>query len=225
LVWNVCRAVHRPVFATAIMAGMAGQETTTPVARRRGAYPGTFDPPTTAHLAIARAALEQCRLDRVDLVLSRAPLGKEGRTAAPLDDRVAVLEAVAASRPWLGVVVSEARLVADVAAGYDVVVVGADKWEQIVDPAWYGGSAEARDAALARLPLVAVAPRAGARVVLDGVHVPPGVVVLSIDDGVAGVSSTRARSGRVEMMLPEARAHDARTGVWASTRPRAGEPA
>ena len=74
---------------------------------------------------------------------------------------VAVLEAVASSRPWLGVAVTEARLIADIAARYDVVVLGADKWAQVLDPAWYGGSTEARDEALARLPRVLVAPRAG----------------------------------------------------------------
>ena len=35
-----------------------------------GAYPGTFNPPTRAHLAVAAAAREQCGLARVDLVVS-----------------------------------------------------------------------------------------------------------------------------------------------------------
>ena len=61
-----------------------------------------------------------------------------------------VLERVAASRPWLGVAVTDKRLIADVAAGYDAVIMGTDKWIQVCDPAWYGGSLEARDEALAR---------------------------------------------------------------------------
>ncbi|MDT1909227.1 hypothetical protein, partial [Acinetobacter baumannii] len=35
---------------------------------RIGAYPGTFNPPTIAHLAVADAARAQRRLDRVVLV-------------------------------------------------------------------------------------------------------------------------------------------------------------
>jgi nicotinic acid mononucleotide adenylyltransferase len=61
---------------------------------RTGAYPGTFDPPTLAHLAIAEAAVRQCRLDRVDLVLSLDPLGKPGARAT-LEHRLRVLDEMA----------------------------------------------------------------------------------------------------------------------------------
>ncbi len=44
-----------------------------------GVYPGSFDPPTVAHLAIAEAARDQAGLDRVVLAVSRAALGKEQR--------------------------------------------------------------------------------------------------------------------------------------------------
>jgi hypothetical protein len=171
-----------------------------------GAYPGSFDPPTVAHLAIADAARRRCGLERVDLVLSEVTLGKEGAHHAGLADRVAVLEAVAASRPWLGVVVTRARLLVDIAAGYDVVVMGADKWAQVVDPAWYGSMA-ARDEALARLPRVAVAPR-------PGWPVPAGVVALDIDDAHGAVSSTAARAGDHHHMVPEAAALARATGAW-----------
>ena len=56
---------------------------------------------------------------------------------------------------------TDAQLITDIAAGYDVVVMGADKWAQVRDPAWYDGSTAARDAALARLARVLVAPRPG----------------------------------------------------------------
>ncbi|MGH9068018.1 MAG: hypothetical protein ACRD0J_11125, partial [Acidimicrobiales bacterium] len=39
------------------------------------------------------------------------------------------------------------------------VILGADKWAQVLDPAFYGGSRSARDAAVARLPLVVLARR------------------------------------------------------------------
>ena len=160
----------------------------------RAAYPGTFDPPTLAHLAIAEAALTTCGVDGVDLVVNRAPLGKP--SALALEVRVAMLEALAASRPWLDVVVTDHQLLADIAAGYDVLVLGADKWAQVVDERWYP-SAAARDAAVARLPRVAVARR-------GDLPLPDGCIVLDVD--LPDVSSTAARGGRDDLVPPECRA-------------------
>jgi nicotinic acid mononucleotide adenylyltransferase len=160
---------------------------------RRAAYPGTFDPPTIAHLAIAEAARAQCGVDRVDFVLNDQPLGKGAIT--PLARRLAMLEAVAASRPWLGVAVSEYLHLADIARGYEVLVMGADKWEQLLDVQFYA-DAHAREDALSRLPQLAVAPRHGHRV-------PDDCVLLEID--LAHVSSTRARAGQHDLVPPEAR--------------------
>src|SRR4051812_26092062 len=126
---------------------------------RRGAFPGSFNPLTLGHLAVAEVARTQCNLGEVDLIVSRVALAKEPVERPRLEDRVAVLRAAAASRPWLGVRVTDDQLIADIAAGYDVVIMGADKWAQVDDPAFYGGSTDARDAAVARLPVVAVAPR------------------------------------------------------------------
>jgi hypothetical protein len=159
----------------------------------RGAYPGTFDPPTIAHLAIAEAARAQCGLARVDLVLNPNPLGKSD--IRPLEKRVAMLEAVASTRPWMNVVVTDLLHLADIAQGYDVLVLGADKWSQVLDPAFYASDA-ARDAAVARLPLLAVAPR-------HDFATPHGCVLLEIE--MPHVSSTAARSGQTDLVLPEAR--------------------
>jgi cytidyltransferase-like protein len=158
----------------------------------RGVYPGTFDPPTIAHLAVAEAALSQCELDSVDLVVNRTPLGKAG--VRPLATRVAMLEAVATVRPWLHVAVTDQLHIADIADGYDVLILGADKWAQVLDPSFYSSGAD-RDAAVARLPKLALAPR-------HGLSLPDGCVVLDVD--LSHVSSTAARAGRVEMVLPEA---------------------
>jgi hypothetical protein len=152
-----------------------------------GCYPGSFDPPTIAHLAVAEAAVRHAGLDRVDLVLARRTLGKDHLDPATVERRRALLLEVAAERPWLGVAVTDARLIVDQAEGYDAVIMGADKWAQVVDPAWYGGSAAARDRAVARLPRVLVAPRAGER--------PAGVELLDLPAHVADVSSTAVRSG------------------------------
>ena len=182
----------------------AGPETpqTAPVI---GCYPGSFNPPTVAHLAVAEAAVEQARLDRLDLVVSRVALGKEDLSVPTVADRIVVLEDVASTRPWLGVAVTDAQLLVDVAAGYDVLVLGADKWAQVLDPDWYG-SVTARDDALARLPRVLVAPRGG--------DAPSGVELLRVADHHAHVSATAARAGATEHMLAEAATFDARTGAW-----------
>ncbi|MCU1370862.1 MAG: hypothetical protein JWO77_2056 [Ilumatobacteraceae bacterium] len=163
-----------------------------------GCYPGSFNPPTVAHLAVAEAAVRAAGLDRLDLVVSRVALGKEGLDVPTLADRVAVLEAVAATRPWLGVVVTDARLIADIARSYDAVVMGADKWRQVNDPAWYI-DADARDAAIAALPLVLVAPRGADR--------PEGVELLDLEEAHLHVSATAVREGHAHAaawVLPEA---------------------
>jgi nicotinate-nucleotide adenylyltransferase len=184
---------------------------------RVAAYPGSFDPPTVAHLAVAEAAFEQLDVDRVDLVISIDPLGKDGSRQVGITDRLAVLAAVAAARPWLGVATTERRLIADIAEGYAAVVMGADKWAQVLDPDWYEGSTAARDRALAALPAIGIAPRPtddgpGAAPVL----LPAGlrVVELDVHPSHRAVSATSVRSGRHEWMAPEAAAFAERTGAW-----------
>jgi nicotinic acid mononucleotide adenylyltransferase len=163
----------------------------------RGVYPGSFDPPTIAHVAIAEAAVRAGALTRLDIAISRVALGKDAAAQAPLGQRRALVERLGVSRPWLRVVVIDEQLVTDIAAGYDVVVMGADKWAQVRDPAWYGGSVSARDAAVARLGRVLVAPRAGFAVA--------DAEVLDLPDHLAEVSSSSARAGARHLVAPECR--------------------
>jgi hypothetical protein len=114
-----------------------------------------------------------------------------------------VLEAVAASRSWLDVVVTERRLLVDIADGYDVLILGADKWEQVLDTRFYGDSMDAMKTAVAGLPHLAVAPR-------KDHALPTGALVTVLDVAHHDVSSTAARAGAVEQMLPEALA----SGLW-----------
>ena len=160
-----------------------------------GVYPGSFDPLTIAHLAIADAAREQCGLVRLDLVVSHVALAKEDRRQMPVAERLARIDRAAVDRPWLRARDTEAQLLADIAEGYDLLVVGADKWHQLHDPRFYGGSEEALRAALARLPPVAVAPRAGVPLPDDG-----PVTVLDVDPVHHPVSSTGVREGRTEWL-------------------------
>ena len=169
---------------------------------RHGVYPGSFDPPTVAHLAVADAARRAGNLDTLDLALSRIALGKDTTAQRPLAARVAALERLTTSRPWLRVVVTDARLIADIAAGYDVVVMGADKWAQVRDPAWYDDSIAARDAALAGLPRVLVAPRAGFPIAGFPIK---GAEMLDVGPEHAGVSSSAARDGHHHLIAPDSR--------------------
>lgn len=155
---------------------------------RRGVFPGSFDPLTVAHVAVADAARSQCDLVVLDLVVSEVALAKEDRRQAPVSERLAAIDAATASRPWLRARSTRAQLLADIATGADVLVIGADKWWQLHDPRFYGSEGAMR-AALGRLPDVVVAPRAG-------VTLPSGVLVLDVDPEHHQVSSTAVREGR-----------------------------
>lgn len=172
---------------------------------RVGVYPGSFNPPTIAHLELSRAARERHRLDRVVWSISRVALAKEVVDHPRFDDRIAVLERVAATTPWLDVRVTNAQLLVDVAAGFDLLIMGADKWAQIQRVEWYG-TEEARDAALGALPPVAIAPRPP--------YPAPAEVRLDVDDDLGAVSSTEARAGATHLMLPTAQEFAVRTGAW-----------
>lgn len=172
---------------------------------RIGVYPGTFDPLTVAHVAIARAALDQLALARLDLTISASTLGKDDAALTPIDKRLAELERICADDARFAVRSTDHSLLVDVAAGYDVLVLGGDKWAQVLDPDWYGGVA-AHDDALRRLPVVALAPRhpwttldADPRTeVLGDGAVGVEVVLLELDPAHREVSATAVRAGCTE---------------------------
>lgn len=151
--------------------------------------------------------MQQGGLDRLDLLVSVSPLGKNPAVPS-LEHRLAVLEAVASSRSWMAVRVCEHQFISDMADGYDAVVMGADKWQQVNDPSWYQSPLEC-DQALAALPRVLLAPRLG----VSG-PVPDGCLVLRLEPDLHPVSSTAVRGGRSEWMCPEAAAFDRQTGAW-----------
>lgn len=172
----------------------------------RGVFPGSFNPPTVAHLAIAEAAREQHRLAHVDLVVSRRALAKEQIEHPRFKDRIEVIRRSVARHRWIDVVVTDAQLLVDIARGYDLLIVGADKWAQIQELRWYE-TPEQRDQALAELPPAAIVPRLG--------HPIPPNGVLELDDATMGaVSSTRARQGEIELMAAAARRFALDTGAW-----------
>ena len=174
---------------------------------RAGVYPGSFDPPTIAHLGIAVMAKRAANLDRIDLVVSRQALAKESADHAPFDLRIAVIEASIAHAPWLKLVVTDKQLIVDIASGYTAVLMGADKYEQIKDVQFYSDEA-ARDAAMAALPLVIGPNRTGAP------PLPDTAVVLTLPPKLMEVSSSGARNGRSEWMTPPARKTAEANSLW-----------
>lgn len=170
-----------------------------------GVYPGTFNPPTIGHLAIIEAVLDAHEPSRLDLVVSRQPLGKSQVDYPTLGHRLEILTASIAHLKVVQVRVSSLRLIADIAEGYDLVVMGADKWAQINDVAFYADEA-ARDSAVAALPTLAIVARGN-----DSV---PDGSALEVGRDISRVSSSAARLGQAGLMTPEAREFDRRTGAW-----------
>ncbi|MGI9606478.1 MAG: GNAT family N-acetyltransferase [Acidimicrobiales bacterium] len=163
---------------------------------RRGVFPGSFNPLTVAHLEIARLARHTHRLDEVHFVVSEVALDKPDPPGPPLLERIALIGADLAAHPEFSVRVTSLTLIADIAAGYDVVIMGADKWEQVNDVRYYE-SVSARDAAIAQLPETVVAPRTGIADPRDPLLTPPEL---------RSVSSTAAREGARHLMAPHAAA-------------------
>jgi nicotinic acid mononucleotide adenylyltransferase len=137
---------------------------------RVGVLPGSFDPLTAAHTALARTALRQRAVDSLLFLLSVQVVDKEDRATAALADRVLVLLRHVARRPRCGVAacnrglyVEEAEALAPLLPAETELwfVVGHDKIVQVFDPRYYAD----REAALGRLFALAgflVAPRTAA---------------------------------------------------------------
>jgi len=80
---------------------------------RLGILPGTFNPVTVAHLALARAALVCC--DQVVFVLPRIFPHKQ-QTGATLQERLQLLDAALRSEPNFSLAIAEAGLFVEIAA-------------------------------------------------------------------------------------------------------------
>lgn len=70
---------------------------------RLGVFGGTFDPVHVGHLAIALAALESAKLDRVVFVPARRSPLKDREPSASAADRLAMLEAATRDEPRFAV--------------------------------------------------------------------------------------------------------------------------
>ncbi len=164
---------------------------------RKGVFPGSFNPLTIAHLEVARRARIDHALDEVHLVVSEVALDKPAPPGPSFAERISLLKADAAEFDWLHVATTTEQLIVDIASGYDVVIMGADKWRQVNDVRYYASEAH-RDDAVERLPEVVVAPRSGDHV--------PDDLRLETSAEIHDISSTRARAGDRTVMAPHAAA-------------------
>lgn len=185
-----------------------------------GIVPGSFDPPTTAHLALAEA-LQQSGCARVFLLYSIRTLPKEDAPEAhpPLltdEERLQALVALASPREWLGAVVSSHGLIseqAEAASGMFpnarvVFGVGSDKVIQVFDPAWYGDRNEALRTLFSRAE-IRYAARAGEReearsTILSNSAYAAKVSELELPPNLAYVSSRELRRVIARGRLPRA---------------------
>jgi nicotinamide-nucleotide adenylyltransferase len=179
-----------------------------------GLLPGSFDPPTVAHDALARG-LETAGCGLVLLVWSVRTLPKEaapgGEPTPPLlpdEARLDCLTALVAGRPVVEVALSSHGLIADQVEAAArrfpgsrlVVGMGSDKVLQLLDPRWYDDRATALDR-LTGLATVAYAARAGEDEAVAATLARPenepwraAFVDLGLPSGVAGVSSREVRA-------------------------------
>lgn len=166
--------------------------------------PGSFNPPTAAHLLLAERARRE-GFDCVAFVVGRVTAGKNPSGLIP-EDRLAALRMIA-SPPEIVVGVASCGLYAEQAEaaarafpGAQVTfLVGGDKVAQIFDPLWY----EDRESALDRLfshASLLVSPRADDGERLRAMLAAPEnrrfadrVAELPLHPAVSDLSSTRVR--------------------------------
>ena len=140
-----------------------------PAGARLAVLSGSFNPPTRAHVGLARAALADGGAERVLFALAVRTIDKERLVGAPLTERCAMLAALVAEEPRFAAVAVNRGLYLEQAIAVDeafapadlAFLVGFDKIVQILDPRYYAD----RELALRRLFGLArflVAPRDGA---------------------------------------------------------------
>ncbi len=177
--------------------------------QRLGILPGTFNPPTRAHLALARAALDH--VDEVLFVLPRVFPHKE-YSGASFADRLQMLHIAIASEPRFHAAATERGLFIEIArecrASYAGAalrfICGRDAAERIVN--WDYGEPGAFAAMLDEFELL-VASRSGEYRPPD--HLASRIHALDLDADYGDVSATEvreriARGESWEHLVPEA---------------------
>lgn len=165
--------------------------------------PGSFNPPTAAHLLLAERARRE-GFGCVLFVLARRTIDKEPTGLIP-EDRLLALRFMA-QRAGMGVAVCSSGLYADMADAAAMLfpaevafLVGSDKVPQIFDAAYYTDRDAALDALFSRARLI-VAPRTDdGKVAREILERPENrawahrVSILPLHPAVSDLSSTRVR--------------------------------
>lgn len=116
-----------------------------PAPRRVAVFPGAFNPPTLAHLMLA-TTVRDLGFDVVAFALATRTIDKEDARGLAVEERLALLAAMAAGEERLGALVQNRGLYAEqalaVRSAWPVLddlafVVGMDKVAQIFEPRYY----------------------------------------------------------------------------------------
>lgn len=203
-----------------------------PPVRRVAILPGSFNPPTSAHLLLAERALGDA-FDLVVFVLSARPAEKSAAGLMP-EDRLLAVRAASPAGAAIGVAVAglcvdQAEAACEAFDGAEVsVLVGSDKLAQILEPGWYAD----REAALDRLFACArllVAPRGDGPDAVERILSATAprrwverVSVLPLHPAVGDLSSTRVRGLLGSGADPAGLVAPAVAAILAETRAFAG---
>ena len=161
---------------------------------RYGVLPGAFNPPTEAHLALARAAF--AHVDRVIFVLPRT-LPHKSYAGVPFETRLELLKAATAGEPRFVVTDTAGGLFIDIARELKAALppnaglhflCGCDAAERIVN--WDYGTPGAFEAMLEEFGLL-VAPR-GADYFIDDRH-KPRIANIDLAPAYQAMSATEVR--------------------------------
>ena len=174
-----------------------------------GVLGGTFDPVHNAHLAMARAALDQLKLDKVIFIPTGATRYR-GPAVASGKDRVAMLKLALAGEPHFEI---DERELASNATGYTVdtlkgfdrpyLLMGADQYGKL--DSWH------RPDELRRLARIAVFARPGSELKgkVETIAMPP--MPISASD----IRARAARGEDISVLVPAAVAdHIAANGLY-----------
>jgi len=113
---------------------------------RVGILSGAFNPPTLAHIELARCAKDRFQLDHVLFTLSRITIDKEKIEGLSLEDRMLLMRLTAGELGWASVTAVNKGLYFEQARAFRSLlgnrariffVVGMDKVIQIFDPRYY----------------------------------------------------------------------------------------